>query len=222
MFYLYLHGYNLNLQFPAFLLRFFSNSGILVTVQQSHLEVREENAFYENDEVYQFLKRDYFDSDFCFQIEKNSLSWDVGLHFHDFFEIEFFLSGSASLVLNNRQYKLSRGCMHLLTPADFHLYHLEKGMECQYVNLRFDDSLLSAELLQILYACPTALLARMEGAAFDQVYREIQLLMEENRRRETGYRIIIRGGLERICLLLLRSTAQQQDLLLGENQRPGS
>ncbi len=167
-----------------------------------------------NDEVYQFLKRDYFDSDFCFQIEKNSLSWDVGLHFHDFFEIEFFLSGSASLVLNNRQYKLSRGCMHLLTPADFHLYHLEKGMECQYVNLRFDDSLLSAELLQILYACPTALLARMEGAAFDQVYREIQLLMEENRRRETGYRIIIRGGLERICLLLLRSTAQQQDLLL--------
>ena len=57
------------------------------------------------------------------------MSWDVGLHFHDFFEIEFFLSGSASLVLNNRQYKLSRGCMHLLTPADFHLYHLEMGME---------------------------------------------------------------------------------------------
>lgn len=165
-----------------------------------------------NDEVYQFLKRDYFDSDFPFQIEEKSLSWDVGLHFHDFFEIECFLSGTATLILNNFQYELSRGCIQLLTPADFHLYHLERGMECQYITIRFDESLLPADLLQELYAHPCAQLARLEGESFDQVYQELQLLIRENRERDAGYRMMLRNGLERICLWLLRCANRQSEL----------
>ena len=170
-----------------------------------------------NDEVYQFLKRDYFDSDFAFQIEEKSLNWDVGLHFHDFFEIECFLSGSATLILNNTQYELSRGYIQLLTPADFHLYHVEKGTPCEYVSIRFDESLLPSDLLQALYACPTARLARLEGEDFEQLCQELQLLLKESRDHEAGYRIMLRSGLERVCLWLLRHASRQQDLLREKN-----
>lgn len=169
-----------------------------------------------NDEVFQFLKSDYFDSDFAFHIEEKLLSWNVDLHFHDFFEIECFLSGKATLILNNAQYELSRGCIQLLTPADFHLYHLEKGVECRYITIRFDESLLSSELLQELYAHPTAQLARLEGEAFDRVYQELQFLLQENRERQAGYRLMLRSGLERICLWFRRCADLQPELSQGK------
>lgn len=169
-----------------------------------------------HNEVYQFLKEDYFESDFLFEIEEKTLYREVSLHFHDFLEIEFFLSGSGTHVLNNTKYQLQSGHVHLLTPADFHLYEPDEGQDGRYINVRFGENLLSPDLLQALYEHPAARMACTRDEEFHRLHSELCLLMEENTKKDIGYQTMIKGSLDRICTMILRSFLRQEDTFLEE------
>jgi len=97
-------------------------------------------------EIHRFEKQDYFFKNDKIIIEEKTLPHNVDIHYHDFFEIEFVLSGKATHIFNNRQYELSRGFLHLIMPANFHSYSLKNEDSLKYFNIRFDESVLSNEL----------------------------------------------------------------------------
>ena len=52
--------------------------------------------------------------------------WEKGdyqLHYHDYFEMEIVISGSGSQILNDEEFKLTKGDVFLMRPLDFHKIH---------------------------------------------------------------------------------------------------
>ena len=75
--------------------------------------------------------------------KKNLHNYD--LHWHDCFEIELILSGSATQILNGKRYEMSRGVIYLLNPTDFHSVVSDGA---QVYNIMFSEGLLDEEVLQ--------------------------------------------------------------------------
>lgn len=72
------------------------------------------------------------------------------VHTHDYFELEFILSGQGENYVNAKTQSLTRGSMMFLTPADCH--KLDFNVETKLWNISFDKSLVSEEWLFKLYS----------------------------------------------------------------------
>lgn len=57
------------------------------------------------------------------------------LHWHEFYEIELFLSGSGTSVMNGSEYPINRGKLFFMTPVDIHSYTLTETTEA--INISF-------------------------------------------------------------------------------------
>ena len=63
------------------------------------------------------------------------------VHWHEYYELEIILSGSATHVLNGRPYEIARGSAYLLNPTDFH--EIKGDAPIILRNLSFDESCVS-------------------------------------------------------------------------------
>lgn len=75
--------------------------------------------------------------------KKNLHNYD--LHWHDCFEIELILHGSATQILNGKRYEMSPGVIYLLNPTDFHSVQSDGA---QVYNIMFSEGLLDEDVLQ--------------------------------------------------------------------------
>ncbi|MBQ8311070.1 MAG: AraC family ligand binding domain-containing protein [Clostridia bacterium] len=73
-------------------------------------------------------------------VERRRFHGESRVHFHEFFEIEVIIGGHGRQMLNGTEYTLERGCVYLLSPADFHNVICEGELEL--INIMFDESLL--------------------------------------------------------------------------------
>lgn len=70
------------------------------------------------------------------------------LHAHDYFELEIILEGRGIHQLNGTEYPLKRGCIYIISPADFHKVTVQEPLLLW--NITFDESLLSSAQMQAL------------------------------------------------------------------------
>ena len=59
-------------------------------------------------------------------ITKKQIS-NFGYHYHDFYEVEFFVSGEAIVTINGNVTEYSRGGIYLLRPLDLHEFKVKSG-----------------------------------------------------------------------------------------------
>lgn len=83
------------------------------------------------------------------------------LHWHNYFEIEIILSGAGRHYFNGAEYCLTRGNCYFLTPVDFHELQIQESAEL--INISFDETCLSEQMLQALPAAPRQLLLPEEA-----------------------------------------------------------
>ena len=86
---------------------------------------------------------------------------DIEPHGHDYFEIEYVLSGSGTYQVNNEKYKIERGALFFMTPSDFHMIET-KDMEI--INVMFSFHLCDTALLFDLFTNNTAPYILFDGA----------------------------------------------------------
>lgn len=48
-------------------------------------------------------------------------------HWHDFYEIEFYVSGNGSTNINGKEYRITPNTLCFLTPTDFHSFQPDPG-----------------------------------------------------------------------------------------------
>ena len=70
--------------------------------------------------------------------EKKTLSNNVSLHFHNFYELEFIVEGGGVTYFNGKSYEIKKGMVIFLTPKDFHSYELTKNTTFINVQFTFD------------------------------------------------------------------------------------
>lgn len=71
------------------------------------------------------------------------------LHWHDFYEIEYIISGSGLNIMNGEKIELKSGSLFIVDPTDFHEVIPTPSLEL--IHVRFDDCDISDKILQKLY-----------------------------------------------------------------------
>lgn len=72
------------------------------------------------------------------------------IHWHDFYELEICLDGSATTVINQTEYPVSKGAVFLITPSDLHKYTADENITV--LNLTFTpDAIEYSGLIEKLY-----------------------------------------------------------------------
>lgn len=81
----------------------------------------------------------------CAEVTRREFSNNYPLHWHDYFEIEFIVSGNGKQLLNGKEYALEPGTLYILTPNDFHAVYPNETITLYNVSFRTTE--LSFELI---------------------------------------------------------------------------
>lgn len=82
---------------------------------------------------------------------KNRHTASFPLHTHDFFEIEIITDGTGIQILNGTEYKIRKGFVTMLTPADFHSITVFPESPLKILNIIFDETLLSEGMTEAFF-----------------------------------------------------------------------
>ena len=81
-------------------------------------------------------------------IKHREITHNYPLHWHDYFEIEFVVSGKGTQILNGKEYALKPGSLYIVSPNDFHAVYPDKKLTL--FNASFQISELPYEVIEPL------------------------------------------------------------------------
>ena len=142
----------------------------------------------------------YFVRDPGFMAALHYLREDYPLHWHEFYEIEYIVTGHAVENINGTDHDAAPGFAVLITPDDLHSYHsIHKDDVVTVYNVKFSPYLLSPELQKLL----SGLSAPLCGDCPEIKFFFDRLLMEYNNRSFARDQFIV-SAITQICILLFR------------------
>lgn len=97
------------------------------------------------------------------------------LHFHEYFEIEFYVKGSVTNIINGQSYDMIPGTLSLLSPNDFHKIIKSDG-ELLIYKLTFLPCSISREAMDTLETFGYPFIRNYIGKAFDDLINKFELL----------------------------------------------
>ncbi|HVU13447.1 MAG TPA: AraC family transcriptional regulator [Phototrophicaceae bacterium] len=148
-----------------------------------------------------------------FRIFRHSLTGEIVVHWHEFYELALVLSGEGTHILNGTPYPLAPGAVFLLTPTDFHALQpdLRRGT-LELYNFIFSDALLSDDLRALVFGASKTYHVLFDGDERSRVAQYFETLWREAEGEDRGYSLMIRAALEQILITLSRqSSAAQPD-----------
>lgn len=72
------------------------------------------------------------------EARRKTFDYDFPMHWHDFFEIEFFISGSGNYIINNSSYPIKPGMIFFTNPSSFHEMTEIKNVTLYTINFTLD------------------------------------------------------------------------------------
>lgn len=84
----------------------------------------------------------------------------IPTHLHDFFEIEYIISGSGVCFIDGKKYDISPGMIFFMSPVNTHNVFIENA---EYINISFSENMCSPELLSRLTISDDATVFRLAG-----------------------------------------------------------
>jgi AraC-like DNA-binding protein len=81
-------------------------------------------------------------------IDERILYNDVDTHWHEFYEIEYILSGSGKVYINDKVYDLLPNTLLFLSPVDFEKIQVEEPISV--INLAFSNEIISSKVISLL------------------------------------------------------------------------
>ncbi len=145
-------------------------------------------------------KERYFTPHIRFQVQEHQLRRDYPLHWHEFYEIEYVISGHATETVNGTEYEVGPGFAVLLAPADLHSYKnvSEKDYLTVY-NVKFSPYLLPPELQKMLNGISAPLCGSCQ-----EIEPIIRKLLTEYNGQALAREQFILASITQICILLFR------------------
>jgi len=111
------------------------------------------------------------------------------LHTHDYFEIEIITSGNAVQNINGKEYTLERGCVTLLTPADFHSVEVPLGESITLWNISMDEMLFPEKPPEYFFKS-SGICHNISDEVFEKIDLAASLLEKESVSGSHAYNLI--------------------------------
>lgn len=146
----------------------------------------------------------YLPEDMPLRMYHQFLDEPVALHWHEFYELSFFVQGEGSHILNGTEYPLKPGSLFLLTPADFHRLTPLSGHQLEIFNVIFSSTMLKPEVYQFLFQSVQDYVAFFAEEHLTSMHSEFCRLWREIQDPQPGGSWVITSTLERILIDLLR------------------
>lgn len=155
--------------------------------------------------------------DFIFRIQKCPLTHDYFVHSHDFSELVVILSGSAIHIIEGREYPVSAGQVFLIHGDVSHGYKNVNNI--QYVNVMFHpDQVIQLSELKLLPGFQALFyiepfyrkemyfkgMLSLTPEQLAQVSGMLDVILEEEERRQEGCRLMIRSYFSALVGMLSR------------------
>ena len=80
---------------------------------------------------------------------KKHIKGDFPSHGHDFFEIEYIISGSGTYFIDGKSYPIHNNMLFFMSPSDFHAI---KDCDAEIINVMFSCNLCDTNLLYCLFS----------------------------------------------------------------------
>lgn len=100
------------------------------------------------DSIKKLEHKDFSAIDATFSAKTKTLTYDQSIHWHNYFEIEYIVSGSGEYTLNGTPYPIEKNLLFFCSPSDFHEIRFDS--ETTIINVQFSSELISPELYQNL------------------------------------------------------------------------
>lgn len=137
------------------------------------------------------------------------------LHWHDCFEIELMLRGSAVQVLNGQRYEMQPGDIYLLNPTDFHSIETDGAV---VYNIMFSEEMLDEDVLQKILSIDKNIIFRLTPRELHTTEFMIAQMLYEFENTASYSDSVIKNLMECLFIMILRKCdLSENDSSIGEN-----
>lgn len=128
------------------------------------------------------------------------------LHWHDFIEFEFVVSGTAKHILNEEEYTLERGSAHILNYYDFHEITVTSDIVLYCIH--FDKSMLHPKVFEFLNY--NNFHYKFDETETVKITERIYELIAEKKSADTLRNIMIRNLINELIITMIRKCSPAQ------------
>ena len=140
-----------------------------------------------------------------FRIFQQSLTGEIAVHWHEFYELAFVLSGEGKHILNGAAHMLEYGAVFLLTPTDFHALQPDlRAGALELYNFIFSDALLSDEVRALVFRASKNYHVQFRDAERARMRERFHAIWTEGQADAPGHGLMIKALLEQILITLAR------------------
>lgn len=133
------------------------------------------------------------------------------LHWQEFYEVTFIISGEGTHIFNGNPYPLTRGSLFLVTPSDFHMLCPTPGSTMEVFNVIFSHEMIAQDTHGLLFSQLGRYMTVLADRECDAMEAEFRRLSAETSNRGLGHLLVVHGTLQRILVDLTRKCVGDGD-----------
>ncbi len=133
----------------------------------------------------------------------------ANLHFHSFYEIEFFTEGIGSQILNGIGSDIKQGVLVFMSPKDFHSIKI-KERPLNIFNISFSTHMFSSDMLNLINESQPPFLIYLEDCEFDKMFLAFEDVLAESEIKDSFHERAVKYKIGNICIDIIRKAASQR------------
>lgn len=165
---------------------------------RTHPERLSSDRFMRSTEAIRVFRQDFVES--------------VGVHWHEFYELNFTISGYGTHIVNGNHRTLSPGSVFLLTPADVHEIRPAGDQHLHGFNVIFEKQLLKVPVQPLLFGHASTGVTPWVVDDLHECAEDFSRLWQEAEEGEVGHELVMESALQCILVTLARRwSAERRD-----------
>ena len=136
---------------------------------------------------------------------------NYGFHFHEYFEIEFILSGSGKTIVNGREIELKKGVVYMLRPTDMHEFIVDEPID--NFNVSFTYAMMDNELMQEFMSYNNYVFCQLSETETEEFISLMNLLEKEYKSKNKNSDKVKRWLFNVIVSYVLRKRVTANDAI---------
>ena len=152
---------------------------------------------------YRYLHQDTFKDPLQIKTERCLLRKKLDLHWHEYYQLNFIISGRGTSAINGVTRKLEGGSAFLISPADFHEIAPEEGTSLEIYKLAFPHLKIKEELLELIFRGEKKIeryAIFSNNLEFDTFAKRLENLSAEIKAKRPAHEIFVQSELNNILI----------------------
>ena len=161
---------------------------------------------------------EYLTDEIKINVNKRLIDFHFPTHGHEFYEIELVTDGVAKYTVNGKTFKLEKGSLYFVTPADIHHVDVMDGSNATVINVQFDEKSVEPSLMLNFIKSGREKTIKLNGDDWIYAINLFELLLSEHDGNGDYRNICLKNYLENILVFFLRQNLDEDLTQIKDNR----